>query len=287
MVNERTSNYAKPRSVPDALALIGTDNVCLLAGGTDLVIMRSEGIIESDYIVDIKGIESLRHMGVERNLLDIGACVTLDDLSRNAPFAPNAISDGAALVGSWQTRSRATIGGNICRASPAADTLCGLLVLRSQFELASARGARLVPAADFFVGPGKTSMRSDELLTRIVVPQVAGGSAYQRFTYRNAMDLSVAGLAVFLEVVGSRCTDARVAIGACGPKPILVPDAAKALIGSTLDEAAIAAAANEVVAAATPIDDVRGTRKHRLHVLRPLTSRVTLQALERAMEWQA
>lgn len=287
MVNEKTSRYAKPRSLSDALALIGSDNVCLLAGGTDLVIMRSESIVQSNYVVDIKGIESLRHIGVERNLLDIGACVSLDDLSRKVPFAPNAISDGAALVGSWQTRSRATIGGNICRASPAADTLCGLLVLRSQFELASASGTRLVPAADFFVGPGRTSMLANELLTRIVVPQLAGGSAYQRFTYRNAMDLSVAGLAVFLKVVGGRCTDALVAIGACGPKPILVPDAAKALIGSTLDEAAVEAAADAVVAAATPIDDVRGTRKHRLHVLRPLTARVTRQALQRAMELQA
>lgn len=286
MMNEKTSPYAKPHSVLDALALIGNDSVCVLAGGTDFVIMRSEGIIQPNYIVDIKGIESLRHIRVDSNILDIGACVSLDDLSRNAPFAPNAISDGAALVGSWQTRARATIGGNICRASPAADTLCGLLVLRSQFELASARGARLVSATDFFVGPGRSLLRSDELLTRIIVPQSTGGSAYQRFTYRNAMDLSVAGLAIFLEVNGDRCTDAQVAIGACGPKPILVPNAAKALIGSNLDKVAIDAAANEVVAVATPIDDVRGTRKHRLHVLRPLTHRVTRQALERAMEAQ-
>ncbi|WPE24212.1 FAD binding domain-containing protein [Shinella zoogloeoides] len=286
MTTETTLPYAKPRSLSDAVALIGGDDVCLLAGGTDLVIMRAEGMIAAERIVDLKGIAGLDSVEMAEDSIAIGACTRLDPLAQRAPFPANAIRDGAALVGSWQTRARATIGGNICRASPAADTLCGLLALDCQLELASASGTRRVPAAEFFTGPGRTVMRRDELLARIIMPRRPGGSAYQRFTYRNAMDLSVAGVAVHLAMRDGRCTEARVAIGACGPKPILVPDAAAALVGSPVDATAVQAAAQAVIAAATPIDDVRGTRKHRLHVLRPLTYRVTELARARAMEQQ-
>lgn len=276
--------YFRPDSVSEAVSLIGAEDVCVLAGGTDLVIMRSENIIRAERIVDLKGIESLSSFDTDDEATSIGACVRLDDLVKKVPHPVNAITDGAALVGGWQTRSRATIGGNICRASPAADTLCGLLVQDCKLELSSASGQRLVPASEFFVGPGKTAMHRDELLTRIIMPARAGRSAYQRFTYRNAMDLSVAGIAVYLEMDGDACVDARVALGACGPCPILVPAAAQALIGTRFEKLALDAAADAVIAAATPIDDVRGTRKHRLHVLRPLTHRVTTQAHERAME---
>ena len=276
--------YFRPDSVSEAVSLIGAEDVCVLAGGTDLVIMRSENIIRAERIVDLKGITSLSSFDSDNEATFIGACVRLDDLVKQLPLPANAISDGAALVGGWQTRSRATIGGNICRASPAADTLCGLLVLDCLFELSSLSGQRVVPASVFFLGPGKTAMRRDELLTRIIMPARPGRSAYQRFTYRNAMDLSVAGIAVYLEMKGDACVDARVALGACGPRPILVPTAAQALVGTTLDKLALDAAVEAVIAAATPIDDVRGTRKHRLHVLRPLTHRVTKQAHERAME---
>jgi CO/xanthine dehydrogenase FAD-binding subunit len=284
---EPQTPYLRPTSLAAAVSLIGGEDVCLLAGGTDLVIMRAEGMVRAERIVDLKGIEGLSAVTTEGDMLCIGACSRLDDLVRHAPFAANALLDGAALVGSWQTRSRATLGGNICRASPAADTLCGLLVQDCQLELASTLGLRSLPAHDFFTGPGRTLMRKDELLSRILMPIRPGRSAYQRFTYRNAMDLSVAGLAVYLELEGQTCTAARVALGACGPRPILVPAAADALVGTTLDTAALDEAADAVVAAATPIDDVRGTRKHRLHVLRPLTHRVTQQALERAREERA
>ena len=128
-------------------------------------------------------------------------------------------------------------------------------------------------------------MRRGELLTRIVIAAGAGrmgGSAYRRFTYRNAMDLSVAGVAVALEFDGDRCAAARVAVGACGPTPFLVSDAAAALVGSTVDDRALAVGADAVVAAAKPIDDVRGTRRHRLHVLRPLIFSAAADALARA-----
>ncbi len=287
MSPESNATYLRPKTVSEAVRLIGGDDVCLLAGGTDLVIMRSENIVRAERVVDLKGIADLSTVDRDGDTLAIGACTRLDDLVTRSGILPNAILDGAALVGSWQTRARATLGGNICRASPAADTLCGLLVHDCRLELASAAGKRLVPASDFFTGPGKTVMRRDELLARVLMPIRPGRSAYQRFTYRNAMDLSVAGLAVYLELRANSCVEAHVALGACGPRPILVPAAAKALVGTSLDTSALDAAADAVITAATPIDDVRGTRAHRLHVLRPLTHRVTRQALERATELHA
>lgn len=284
MSNVTAVPYAKPKRIAEALALIANENTCVLAGGTDLVVMRAQSVVNAVSLVDIKGIETLADVNVESGRISIGACTSLDTLSDHNDFGSNAITDGASVVGGWQTRCRATIGGNICRASPAADTLCGLLVLGCELEVASLAGERTIKAASFFKGPGRTAMNPGELLTRIVVPRSAGGSAYHRFTYRNAMDLSVAGVAVFLEMDGDRCMQAKVAVGACGPTPFLVPDAGGALIGTTVDSEAIAAAAAAVVAAAKPIDDVRGTRKHRLHVLGPLVRSVTTEALRRARQ---
>lgn len=286
MQNLATIPYAKPRLVTEALALLADKNACILAGGTDLVVMRAHSIVNAVTLVDIKGIETLVDVDVDiaGRRIAVGACATLDTLSRHKDFGSNAITDGASVVGGWQTRCRATIGGNICRASPAADTLCGLLVLGCELEVASLAGERTIDAASFFKGPGRTALNPGEMLTRIIVPFNDGGSAYHRFTYRDAMDLSVAGVAIFLRMEGDKCRDARVAVGACGPTPMLVPDAADALIGTTVDIDAVAAASAAVVAAAKPIDDVRGTRKHRLHVLRPLVRSVAAEALKRARQ---
>lgn len=277
--------YSKPSLLSEALALLADEKACVLAGGTDLVIMRAQSMVDADTLVDIKGIESLQHIAISSSGVSIGAAVNLDALSSLPTFGLNAVTDGARVVGGWQTRCRATIGGNVCRASPAADTLCGLLVLDAELELSSVTGTRRVPAAKFFTGPGKTVMRRGELLTRIIIAQETdgvGGSAYHRFTYRNAMDLSVAGVAVALTLDGGRCATARVAVGACGPTPFLVPDAASALVGSAVDDHALEAAIAAVVTAAKPIDDVRGTRRHRLHVLRSLTRAAATDAVSRA-----
>lgn len=261
------TRFVQPKSLADALEIRGRQHATVLAGGTDLVLMRAGRFDHADIVLDVKAIAELG--GVSRGSREtvIGACMSLDAIGRSPLFRHNAVSDGAVLVGGWQTRCRATIGGNVCRASPAADTLCGLLVLDAGFELASLGGRRVVNADGFFTGPGKTVLRSDEILTGIRLPDLKGKSSYIRFTYRRAMDLSVAGMAVYVEIADGTCIDARVAVGACGPTPLLVPQAAAALIGSGLDETALANAANAVVAAVDPIDDVRGRREHRLHVL--------------------
>jgi CO/xanthine dehydrogenase FAD-binding subunit len=268
------ASYACPASVEEAVELLAEEGACVLAGGTDLVLMRAAGLAPTR-VVDVKRIERLQGVTGE----SIGAATTLDALGR---LAPSALTDGARIVGGWQTRSRATLGGNVCRASPAGDTLCGLLVLGAAFELSSSAGARSVAAAEFFRGPGFTARAPGELLTRIALPGLEGGSAYRRFTYRGAMDLAVVGVAARISVTDGICREAAIAIAACGPTPRLVPRAAAALVGSDAGTEAVAAACAAVVEAAEPIDDVRGTRRHRLQVLTPLTRRVIAEALARA-----
>lgn len=276
--------YHRPSDLNEALWQADRKPATILAGGTDLVLLRADRVIDPSLdVIDIKGISEL--IGV-RCLRDgttvIGAATRLQELARSVPS--NAITDGAGLVGGWQTRARATIGGNICRASPAGDTLPGTLVVNARFRLASIRGSRWVAAAEFFVGPGRTVLGDGEILTEIRLPGVVGGSAYKRFTYRRAMDLAVVGVAAHVQVVDGICTRAVVSVGAAAATPVLAPDAADALVGTTLDDAAIARAAELVVAASSPIDDGRGTRQHRLHVLPALTRAALASAHQRALE---
>ncbi|WP_416416237.1 FAD binding domain-containing protein [Paenarthrobacter aromaticivorans] len=277
--------YMRPSNLHELLTFLDRGSASVLAGGTDLVVMRAEGMVDRAYdIVDIKDVSELRGISLSADgTITIGAATCLRELAKTTVIAPNAITDGAALVGGWQTRARGTIGGNICRASPAGDTLAGVLATNAQLELVSRTSTRVVPGQEFFTGPGRTIREPNELLTRIIVPVSPGGSAYQRFTYRNAMDLAVVGVAAYVEIEDGRCVAARVALSASAATPVLAPDAGNALVGTELDEASIAAAAQLVLNTATPIDDGRGTRAHRRTVLPAIARRAIGIALERAL----
>lgn len=274
--------YVRPKSLEDALVAMSSAGALALAGGTDLVTMRADGTLAPQQLVDIKSIPELRGLGGGASFM-IGAATTMRDLVDAGPLGLGAIVDGASVVGGAQTRARATIGGNVVRSSPAGDTLCGLLVLDARLHLRSVNGDRAVPIGEFFTGPGRNVRRASELLTAIEVPFHGGGSSYERFTYRSAMDLAVVGVAARMSVSAGVCSSASVAIGAVGPVPLLVPGAAEALLGGSCEPEAIDAACAALVEAATPIDDVRGTRRHRLRVLPVLARRVIEQAWARAL----
>lgn len=275
--------YHRPGSVEEALQLLSEPGAAVLAGGTDVVPLRAGGAIAPASLVDVKGLEELRGVSEDADGgLAIGAATTMRELAADPAAGLAAVRDGAAIVGAEQTRARATIGGNLCRASPAGDTLCGLLVLDAVARLRSLGGEREVPVAEFFAGPGRSVREPDELLVSIHLPSVAPGSAYERFTYRRSMDLAVVGVAARVVIEDGPCRAAAVAIGAVAPTPLLVPEAAAALLDGDCDEAAVEAAVEAVLAAAAPIDDVRGTRTHRLRVLRPLARRVIGEAITRA-----
>jgi carbon-monoxide dehydrogenase medium subunit len=284
--HEHSLQYRAARTVDEAIDFLETEGAHVLAGGTDIVTMRASNSFDVSCLVDVKRIVGLSHLACVSGRHRLGAAASLDTITRFRPLAASALVDGAGVVGGWQTRCRATLGGNICRASPAGDTLCALLVDDAQLQLRSSRGVRTVAARDFFTGPGATIRARDELLVSVDLSPRRGASAYGRFTYRNAMDLAVVGVAARISVRDRICDDASIAIGASGPTPMLVPPAAETLVGSTVNDDAIAAASAAVAACARPIDDVRGTAQFRRRVLEPLTDRVIREALRRALAAQ-
>lgn len=268
--------YLRPTTTEQATEAMASGNAVALAGGTDLVTLRRDGAVTAPVIVDLKHVAELTTV-TEPGPLCIGAATPLHRVVRLRGHGVDALVDGASLVGSRQTRRRATVGGNACRSSPAGDTLPPLLVLGAEAVLVSAHGGRKLPMDEFFTGPGQTARRSDELLTELRFTRRNGVSAYQRRTYRRWMDLAVAGVACWLQVCDGICRDAAVALGAVAPTPILVPEASAALRGRVVEDAL-----DDVVAAvrdaASPIDDVRGSAEYRRDQIGVLARDVVLQA---------
>jgi carbon-monoxide dehydrogenase medium subunit len=277
--------YAAPGTLAAALDLLREPGAVPLAGGTDLVVLRASGAVTASALVDLKRIDALR--GVERRggATRVGAATTMADLAPQLGAEHGALADGAGVVGAPQTRNRATLGGNVCRSSPAGDTLAPLVALDAVAHLRSDRGSRAVPLRELFTGPGRNVLRADELLVAVELPHRGGASAYRRRTYRAWMDLAVVGVAVQVRTDGDgRCVAASVALGGAAPTPTLVPAAGHALVGSAFEPDAQEEAGVAVRAAARPIDDVRGSRRHRLHAAGVLTRRVLAHARAREAE---
>ena len=195
--------------------------------------------------------------------------------------------EAAYLIGSTQIQGRASVGGNLCNSSPAADTIPALIAIGAECLIIGPGGERQVSAQDFVTGVGENCMARDEILKRIIVPVPAArtADAYLRFIPRTEMDIAVAGAAASITLDNNGvCTAARIAIGAVAPTALLVPAAAEALVGGNLDDAALQNAADAASAASSPIDDRRGTVEFRLHVVGVLTRRAVAIAANRAKE---
>jgi carbon-monoxide dehydrogenase medium subunit len=283
-----TVRYEAPRSIPDAVRLIHADpRARILGGGTDLLIQFRAGMQHPTVFVDVKRIPELVSVSVGAGEIRIGAsaaaAVVCED-ARLRQLLPGLI-EAVHLIGSTQIQGRATIGGNLCNASPAADSTCALIVNRADCVIAGPAGERRVPVEKFCTAPGRTVLERGELLTSVVLPRPGArtGDAYLRLIPRSEMDIAVAGAAVSVTLDGRGvCTAARVAIGAVAPTALLVPAAADALVGSTLDEPALARAADAARAAARPIDDKRGTAAYRRQVAGVLVKRACAIAAKRA-----
>jgi carbon-monoxide dehydrogenase medium subunit len=283
--------YAAPKTIADAAALLNDkgDRARILAGGTDIIVQVREGRRDIDAIVDIKHIAEVNELSFDAAKgLTIGAAVPCCLIYENKPIAsmyPGLI-DAASLIGGIQIQSRASLGGNLCNASPAADSIPVLIALEGTCDIAGPKGTRSVPVEQFCTGPGKTVLGRGEFLVRFRLPppKKLSGAAYLRFIPRNEMDIAVAGagVAVQLDAAKSKCTAARIALAAVAPTPLLVPDAGAALVGTTLDEAAIAKAASIAQAAARPISDMRGDADYRRHLVGVLVKRALAIASDRA-----
>ena len=291
-------DFSTPTSLDDALGLLAGEGekAGILAGGTDLIIQHRGGRRDIGHMIDIKKIPELNVLEFDaKSGLRLGAAVACDDLGAYGPAREHypGLVEGAELIGSTQIQSRASVGGNVCNGSPAADTICGLMVHDAVCVLRGAKGEREVAAGDFMTGPGQTALKPGELLVefRLPVPAPKSSSAYLRFIPRNEMDIAVASAAASITLAGDgvTCSSAKVAIGAVAATPLLVEAAGAALEGSAingsaLDAAALQAAGKASSVAASPINDMRGTVEYRIHMAAVLTQRAVEIAVRRIKE---
>lgn len=256
-----------------------------LAGGTDLVIAIKEKGLVPRYVVDLKHIPSLD--GIRENpdgSVTIGALTTMREVEtsplilKKYPF----LAQSAAEVGSIQIRNRATIGGNMANATPSADVAPALLVLDANAKISGEDSERIVPLEEFFIGPGKTIMKSDEILTELIIPPRPAGlrGEYIKFSPREMMDLAYIGVAVAL-VIGEtdkRCQQVRIALGAVSPTPMRARKAEGIVSNQALDEEVAARAGEEAARECKPISDVRSSADYRREMVRVNTTRALLNA---------
>ena len=284
-------DYVAPRSLADAFAhLTNGRSSLMLAGGTDVIVQLREGRRHCDQLIDIKHIPELMALRfAEDGTLEIGAAKPLAEIYEDPEVARRlpGLVDAAGLIGGIQVQSRASLGGNLCNASPAADASPALMVLGARLVIGSATGTREVPVEEFFLGPGKNALQPGELLVQVKIPaQPANSNAhYLRFIPRNEMDIAVASAGVRFALNGAgRIESARVAIGAVAATPLMVPAAAAALNGNLPTEETFAAAGEASAALATPINDMRGSIAQRHQLVRVLTIRALRGALTRIQE---
>jgi aerobic carbon-monoxide dehydrogenase medium subunit len=280
--------FNNPSTVDDAVALLQQPTrMRVLAGGTDLLVQLRGGRLQADGIVDLKRIPELKTIHAERGGFRIGAAVSGAELGECAELVTMwpGVVEGARLIGSTQIQGRASLGGNLCNASPAADSVPGLIAAGATCTIAGPNGRREVPVESFVTAPGKTVLQSGEFVIDFFLPaQVKhGGDAYLRFIPRTEMDIAVVGAGVNIALNDAGvCTAARVSLGAVAPRPLLVEAAGKALIGTKIDAAALEALAVAARAACAPINDKRGTIEFRTQVAGVLARRAATIAYERA-----
>lgn len=281
--------YEAPRTLEAAVSLLAgaSGQARVLAGGTDLLIQMRGGRVEPELVVDIKNIPEMTSIVAENGVYRFGAAVPCMVLVENKAFAKAwpGVADGANLIGSIQVRGRATVGGNLCNASPAADTVPAMIAAGASAVVVGPKGRREVPIEQIATGPGKTSLAKGEIVASFLLPKrpPRSGDAYLRFIPRTEMDIAVVGAGVNLTLDEKGvCTHARVSIGAVAERALLVPEAAAALIGTKVDAAALKNLAAAVSAACRPIDDKRGTKEYRIKVSGVMARRAAQIALERA-----
>ncbi|MGE4326825.1 MAG: xanthine dehydrogenase family protein subunit M [Pseudodonghicola sp.] len=286
--------YFKPATFEEAVALAaGAEGITrILAGGTDVLVQMRSDIVTPDTLIDIKAIPGTHEIApTEDGGWRLGVAVTGAEMREHPDLGQDwpGVVEAMDLIGSTQVQGRATPVGNLCNASPAADSVPAMIAAGARVSITGPEGDRELAVEDIPAGPGKTVLKKGEIITALILPPRGenGGDAYQRFIPRTEMDIAVVGCGINLTVEGEVITAARMALGAVAPTAVLVPAAADALVGRTLDEAALAALAELAEASCNPIDDKRGTIKFRTHVAGVLARRVAQIAYDRAKGAQA
>ncbi|MCP3970893.1 MAG: xanthine dehydrogenase family protein subunit M [Rhodobacteraceae bacterium] len=281
--------YHTPESFEDASAIAaGAEGVTrYLAGGTDILVQMRSDIVTPDDLIDIKHIVGVKEIArSDDGGWRIGAAVAGAELGEHDGVGADwpGVVEAMELVGSTQVQGRATLTGNLCNASPAADSVPAMIAAGATVSVTGPDGPRKIAVEDVPTGPGQISLVRGEVVTAVNLPArgPGGGDAYLRFTPRTEMDIAVVGCGISLTRDGDTITSARVALGAVAPTALLVEAAAAALVGGTLDDGALDALAAAAEAACNPIDDKRGTIRFRTHVAGVLARRVAKIAYDRA-----
>ncbi|MGD0074467.1 MAG: xanthine dehydrogenase family protein subunit M [Candidatus Binataceae bacterium] len=282
-------SYEAPSTLAEAVRLLAAANggARVLCGGTDLLIQMRAGVRQPSCLVDVKGIPELRQISFDHKTgLRLGAAVSCVEIFESAAMRRHypGLTEAAHLIGSTQIQSRASVGGNLCNGSPAADSVPALIALGAVAHLVGPKGERDVPVEDFVTGPGQTVVQPGEILVdvRIAPPRPHSSDCYLRLIPRNEMDIAVVGVGAAVTLDADRCVAARIALGAVGPTQIVARKAGDSLIGKALNADAIESAAHLAIEASKPIDDMRGTAEYRRHVVGVLTRRALEGAAERA-----
>lgn len=281
-------DFHSPSTIDELSSLLSnnSEKKHLLAGGTDLLVQMQSQIIEPKTVIDLKNISEMMEIKEDTDGFFVGAAVSGMTIIEHQGFSKAwpGVVDGVKLIGSIQIKGRASMGGNLCNASPAADSIPAMIASDAKAIILGSKGKRDVLVEDFILGPGKNILKSDEVLVGIKFPHKNNNSsgAYLRFTPRTEMDIAVAGVGVNISISkSSQIEHAKVSIGAVAEKALVAEAAAKALIGKKVDEEVIEKFMSEVRNLARPIDDKRGTVEFRKQVIGVLAKRALNIALER------
>jgi carbon-monoxide dehydrogenase medium subunit len=283
-------DYTAPQSVADALRLLAANpGALLLAGGTDLLVQLRAGKKQTDLVIDVKHVAELNEIRCDAaDGLTLGAAAPCYRIygDRAVSRAYPALAEVASLIGGTQIQGRASIGGNLCNATPSADSIPILIALEATCRIAGPGGTREIAVEDFCTGPGRTVLQPGELLVSIHLPppRPGSGARYVRFIPRNEMDIAVAGAGASVVVENGTFRAARIALAAVAPTPLFVREAGEALAGRPVSPDSIDRAARIAQAAAQPITDTRGTAEYRRHLCAVLTRRALDEAVRRARE---
>ncbi len=277
--------YYKPQALDEALKLLNElDEARVIAGGTDLLIDMRIGRYRPKNIIDINDLNELKYIVDDGNWIRIGALTRLQELIDSEIVREKLpiLYEAVYHMASWQIRNMATIGGNLCNASPAADTAPPLMVLEAKLRVISIEGERTIDVREFFLGPRKTVLKRNELLKEIMVPVYKDyGYSYMKLGRRNSFTLSIVSVASLLKVEDNVFSDVRIALNSIAPTPIRAFSAEKYLVGRKVTIDSIKAASKLVVKDISPITDIRATAEYRRDMAIVLTYDALKVALKR------
>lgn len=278
--------FIRPATLADALAALATPGIRILAGGTDFFPALGDRVVKEP-VLDLTGIAELGGIAIGRDAIRIGACTTWTQIvNASLPIACAALQEAAREIGSVQIQNRATVAGNLCNASPAADSVPPLLALDAQVELASHRGTRTLPLARFIGGNRRTERAPDEILTAIVIPRtIAGPSAFLKLGARRYLVISIAMVAAILEQDrDGRIAEARIAVGSCSAVAQRLDQLERELVGHGFAPGAGTIVEARHLNKLSPIDDGRATGAYRMDAARTLVARAIERCIERGSE---